>query len=76
MNLEKWNDPAYQAAKKARSDAYVEFCTVAAANPHLYGQEGFMEYYEAHTVPAREAFKAAHRTWMAETDRVQAGAGC
>lgn len=71
--LPDWSDPAYQAAKTARADAYAEFCRTAEANPHLYGQDGFDAYYQANTVPARETFRAAHRAWQAEVSRVKAG---
>lgn len=72
--LPDWSDPLYKAAKQARTDAYAEFCRTATDNPFIYGQDGFDEYYQANTVPARERFKAAHRAWQAEVARIQAGA--
>lgn len=71
--LPDWSDPIYQAAKAARADAYAEFCRIASDNPFLYGQDGYDDYYQANTVPAREEFRAAHRAWQTEVDRVKAG---
>jgi hypothetical protein len=65
-----WDDPDYVAAKKARAEAYAEFCTVAAANPHRDGGPEFMAYYETNVAPVKEAWIAAQRTFNAESARI------
>lgn len=70
MLRDKWNDPKYRAAKIARANAYAEFCRVAAANPHLFGQTAFWDYYNTTTAAAKAAFYAADDAFRTETGRI------
>lgn len=65
-----WDDPAYVSARRARAEAYAEFCRVAGANPHRLGQPGFQAYYESEVLPVRAVFLQAADALTAEAARV------
>lgn len=69
-----WEDPAYVVARKARAEAYSEFCRVAGANPYRRGTPEFQAYYEKEVMPVKAVFMEAADAFTAEAGRV-AGEG-
>lgn len=68
-----WSDPAYVAARRVWAAAYAEFCRVAGANPHRWGEPEHRDYYDREVLPVKAVWIKAAADYRAEEMRVMAG---